>query len=91
MDHTECIDKAILNPEGRFRHLMDVIAAVDVTAREKLANLKAWEADERAPQRAESEGMGGGEHSHLHRVREALARIEAELPAHCLNPHDKSH
>ena len=40
---------------------MDVIAAVDVTAREKLAILQAWEADERAPQRAESEGMGGGE------------------------------
>ena len=39
------------------RHLMDVIAAVDVTAREKLAILQAWEADERA----ESEGMGGGE------------------------------
>ena len=58
MDHRECIDKAILNPEGRFRHLMDVIAAVDVTAREKLANLKVWEADERAPQRAESEGHG---------------------------------
>ena len=58
MDHRECIDKAILNPEGRFRPLMDVIAAVDVTAREKLANLKAWEADERAQQRAESEDMG---------------------------------
>ena len=36
---------------------MEVTAVVDVTAREKLAILQAWEADERA----ESEGMGGGE------------------------------
>jgi hypothetical protein len=57
---------------------MDVIAAVDIATMEKLAILKAWEADEQALQRAESEGMGGGEHSHLHRVREALTRLEGE-------------
>jgi hypothetical protein len=37
-----------------------------VAAAEKLAILKAWEADGQALQRADSERHGGGEHSHLH-------------------------
>jgi len=78
VDHQEHIVKAILNPAASFRRPMDVIAAVDIATMEKLAILKAWEADERALQRAESEGMGGGEHSHLHTVREALTRLEGE-------------
>lgn len=78
MDQQDHIGKAILNPAAAFRRPMDVIAAVDIAAAEKRAILKAWEADEQALQRAESEGMGGGEHSHLHRVREALTRLESE-------------
>jgi hypothetical protein len=84
VDQQKNIGKAILNPAGRFRRPMDVIAAADIGATDKLTILKAWEADERALQRAESEGMGGGEHSHLHRVREALARLESELSSHAL-------
>jgi hypothetical protein len=68
----EHIDRAKLNPASEFKRPMDVIAAANVGKAEKLAILKAWEADERALQRAEDEGMGGGEHAHLHRVREAL-------------------
>ena len=34
-----------------------------------------WEADERALLRAEDEGMGGGEHSHLHKVHAALDHL----------------
>ena len=45
----------------------------------KLAILKAWEADERALLRAEDEGMGGGEHPHLHKVQAAIARLTNEL------------
>ena len=45
----------------------------------KLAILKAWEADERALLRAEDEGMGGGEHAHLHKVQAALAQLSKEL------------
>jgi hypothetical protein len=78
VDHQEHIGKAILNPAAAFRRPMDVIAASDIAVTEKLAILKAWEADEQALQRAESEGMGGGEHSHLHRVREALTSLECE-------------
>lgn len=78
MDRQEHVVKAILNPAASFRRPMDVIAAVNIATMEKLAILKAWEADEQALQRAESEGMGGGEHSHLHRVREALTRLEGE-------------
>jgi hypothetical protein len=51
---------------------MNVVEANDIEPAEKLAILKAWEADERALLRAEDEGMGGGEHAHLHKVQAAL-------------------
>ena len=51
---------------------MDVVDATDIPTREKITILKAWEADERALQRAEDEGMCGGEHAHLRQVQEAL-------------------
>ena len=60
----------------RFRRPLDVVGPIGMTVMEKLTVLRAWEADERALQRAESEGMGGGEHAHLHRVQEALTRLE---------------
>ena len=65
-----------INPARRFRRPMDVVGAMGMTVLEKLTVLRAWEADERALQRAEDEGMGGGEHAHLHRVQEALARLQ---------------
>jgi len=55
---------------------MDVVQAADLSAGEKLRILRSWEADERALQRAEDEGMAGGEHAHLHQVRDALARLQ---------------
>jgi hypothetical protein len=75
MHDQEQIGIATLNSARRFKRAMDVLDAVSMTAAEKLTILKAWEADERALQRAEDEGMGGGEHAHLHRVQDALARL----------------
>ena len=46
---------------------------------EKLAILKAWEADERALLRAEDEGMGGGEHAHLHKVQAAHDHLRSVI------------
>jgi hypothetical protein len=60
-----------------FRHPLDVVEAPGISTNEKLSILKAWEADERALQRAEDEGMDGGEHAHLHRVQEALVRLQS--------------
>jgi hypothetical protein len=51
---------------------MDVVETNAFERADKLAILKAWEADELALLRAEDEGMGGGEHAHLHKVRAAL-------------------
>jgi hypothetical protein len=76
MDDQKYIENAKLNPASEFKRPMNVVAASGIAASEKLAILRAWEADERALQRAEDEGMGGGEHAHLHRVQEALARLE---------------
>jgi len=73
--HEVRVGKASLNPAGRFRRPMDVVEAIGIPIVEKLAILRAWEADERALQRAEDEGMGGGEHAHLQRVQEALGRL----------------
>ena len=69
------LDKATLNPAGRFKRPMDVVEAAGIPTEAKFSILKAWEADERALQRAEDEGMGGGEHAHLQRVLEALSRL----------------
>ena len=65
-----------LNTAARFRRPMEVVEAADVPVGEKLTILREWEADERALQRAEDEGMGGGVHAHLHRVQEALGRLQ---------------
>ena len=69
--------KAIRNAAGKFKRPMDVVEATGIPTSEKLSILKAWEADERALQRAEDEGMVGGEHAHLHRVQEALAQLNS--------------
>lgn len=64
------------SPQGGFKRPMDVVEAAGIPVIEKLTILEAWEADERALQRAEDEGMGGGEHAHLQRVKEALTRLQ---------------
>src|SRR5262245_57143977 len=71
------VHDAKANPVGRFKRPMDVVEATGIPAIEKLSILKAWEADEHALQRAEDEGMVGGEHAHLHRVKEALTRLQS--------------
>jgi hypothetical protein len=68
--------EAGINPARRFRRPIDIVGAAGMTILEKLAILRAWETDERALQRAEDEGMGGGEHAHLQRVQEALACLQ---------------
>jgi len=73
------IDRAKLSPARAFKFPMDVVHANDIEPAEKLAILKAWEADERALLRAEDEGMGGGEHAHLHKVQAALDHLRQEL------------
>ena len=70
------LGKATLNPASRFKQPMDVVEAAGIPTEAKFSILKAWEADERALQRAEDEGMGGGEHAHLQRVLEALGRLK---------------
>src|SRR5215469_3847325 len=60
-----------------FKRPMDVVEASGIPTGEKLSILRDWEADERALQRAEDEGMVGGEHAHLHRVQEALAQLNS--------------
>ena len=59
----------------KFRHPIDVVEARNVGIAEKLAILEEWEVDERALQRAEDEGMGGGEHTHLQKVQLALLQL----------------
>jgi hypothetical protein len=69
--------KTTRNLVGSFKRPMDVVEATGIPASAKLSILEAWEADERALLRAEDEGMVGGEHAHLQRVREALAQLRA--------------
>ncbi len=64
-----------LDLSRRFKRPRDVVEAPDIGFAEKLAILEAWATDERALQRAEDEGMGGGEHAHLHKVQMALSQL----------------
>ena len=73
------VGRAKLSPARTFKSPMDVVETNDIERVDKLAILKAWEADERALLRAEDEGMGGGEHAHLHKVQAALAYLSSEL------------
>jgi hypothetical protein len=75
MYHGKDTARMMLDPNRTFEHPMDVVAAEDIGVAEKLTILEAWEADERALQRAEDEGMGGGEHAHLQKVQTALAHL----------------
>ena len=70
------VDKAKVSPARIFKSPMDVVETNDIKPAEKLAILQAWEADERALLRAEDEGMGGGEHAHLHKVQAALDHLK---------------
>jgi len=81
MRKQDFVDRAKLTPATIFKSPMKVVEANDIEPVEKLAILKAWEADERALLRAEDEGMGGGEHAHLHKVRAALNHLSGE-PTH---------
>src|SRR5215831_5996763 len=77
MREQDYVDRAKLSPARTFKSPMDVVQANDLEPAEKLAILKAWEVDERALLRAEDEGMGGGEHAHLHKVQAALDPSQA--------------
>jgi hypothetical protein len=81
MNGQKYLDRAKLSPARIFKSPMDVVQANDIEPAEKLAILKAWEADERALLRAEDEGMSGGEHAHLHKVQAALNRLN-HTPLH---------
>jgi hypothetical protein len=73
--HQDYVDKAKMSPARIFKSPMDVVETNDIGLSEKLAILRAWEADEQALLRAEDEGMGGGEHAHLHKVQAALNHL----------------
>src|SRR4051794_38415682 len=78
MRDQDYLTRAKLNPARTFKSPMDVVETDDIEAAEKLAILQAWESDERALLRAEDEGMGGGEHAHLHKVQAALDHLRDE-------------
>ena len=70
--------RAKLSPARTFKSPMDVVETNAIERADKFAILKGWEADELALLRAEDEGMGGGEHAHLHKVQAALAQLREE-------------
>ena len=70
------VHRAIVSPAAIFKSPMEVVEASGIELVQKIAILKAWEADERALLRAEDEGMSGGEHAHLHRVLAAIERLK---------------
>jgi hypothetical protein len=77
------VGRTIFNTSARFRQPMDVVKATGIPIVEKLSILRAWEADERALQRAQDEGMGGGERPRVLKQRPVPNRtIALRKPAH---------
>ena len=76
MHEQNYVNRAIVSPAAIFNSPMEVVEANGIELVEKMAILKAWEADERALLRAGDEGMSGGEHAHLHRVLAALEHLK---------------
>ena len=58
MREQDYVGRAKLSPARTFKSPMDVVETNDIERVDKLAILKAWEADEVALLRAEDEGMG---------------------------------
>jgi len=79
MREQDYVGKAKLNPARTFKSPMDVVETNQIKRGDKVAILKSWEADELALLRAEDEGMGGGKHAHLQKVRAALEYQGTEL------------
>jgi hypothetical protein len=79
MREQDHVGRAKPSPARTFKSPTDVVETNDIERVDKLAILKAWEVDEVALLRAEGEGMGGGEHAHLHKVRAALEHLTREL------------
>jgi hypothetical protein len=69
-------DQALTTPGSVFDTPMEVVRAPDLSRSEKIEILKRWELDARALQRATDESMGGGEHSPLDAVNQALAVLD---------------
>ena len=78
-EQDDIVGRAKQSPAHTFKSPMDVVETNDIERVDKLAILKAWEVDEVALLRAEGEGMGGGEHAHLRKVRAALEHLTREL------------
>jgi hypothetical protein len=72
---------AQLNPSRVFDRPLDVVNDPNLTSAQKRAILAAWDADERALQRASNEGMTGGESPRLDEVRNALEALDQEVGA----------
>jgi hypothetical protein len=78
MREQDCVGRARLSPARTFKSPMDVVETNDIERLDKLAILKSWEGDEVALLRAEDEGMAGGKHAHLQKVRAALDHLSRE-------------
>lgn len=71
-------EKALLDPSSVFKAPGDVVVAHGLTTTQKLALLHSWKQDALELQRAASEGMGGGEQSHLRDIELLIEQLEAQ-------------
>jgi hypothetical protein len=77
------VRRAKLSPARTFKSPMDVVETNEIKRGDKVAILKSWEADELALLRAADEGMAGGKHAHLQKVRAALDHLSREPGSAC--------
>ena len=72
-------NKSRFDEVGRYKRPMDVVEATGIPVSEKLSILKAGEEDERA--RCDEARGRSAVNMHLHRVQEALDRLQSQRRA----------
>jgi hypothetical protein len=70
------VEQALISPGSVFDTPHEIVASTALTKVMKIELLKRWELDARALQRATEDNMGGGEHSQIDAVNDALMSLD---------------
>lgn len=72
-------DKALIDPSSIFKAPEDIFASAQFTRSQKIELLRRWEEDALEIETAETEGMTGGEQSHLREIHLLIDKLEKQM------------
>ena len=72
----EVYKKALIDPSSVFKHPKDIFNSAQLTPKQKIELLRRWDLDALEIETAQTEGMIGGEQSHLREIHLLLEKLE---------------